>query len=418
MEENIQQNKVPSVLNKYRILRGDKVLWIILIILLVISLLVVYSSSPKMGVGVSALATSHRLLTHLFTIGASILVLLVAYITGCRLIRSLTPLIYIICLAATIGVRFFGVVKNGAARWFEIGGISLQPSEFLKLATILLLARNLASRTSSVDTLELIPNPRHLKDPKQQHILHDGFLPLLLPVLLSSLVIVTEHTSSGIIVAGVSFVLMYIGRIRFKVLLKTGLILCLLGGLMLTVAKGVGRSETAGGRISTWVHSWTDPHQSHPVSQFTDTERAEVAIYNGGITGVGAGQSIVRAKMTHPESDYVFSLFVEEYGIVLAAFLIMMYLWILIRAINIARKSTWVYAQLLVVGMALLVTSQAFVHMMVSVNLFPETGQNLPFVSHGGSSMLGTAIALGIILSVSRQTESDTLVPPSSRISN
>lgn len=404
--------QIPALVDKIHILRGDKVIWFIIVILMVISLLVVYSSSPKMGVGIKALATTHRLISHMTAIGISIFGLIGAYMVKCEYVRKFTPLIYIASLVATVMVRFTGVVRNGAARWFEIGGISVQPSEFLKLATILLLARNVAMLTNSTESMRLVPslNPRKWKEPEQQKTIREGFIHIFIPSVVSSMVIALEHTSSGAILLMVSFAIMVIGRIRLTEILRSFLILGVAGALLLTVMSDVGRSDTAGGRISTWVHSWVDPYVDHPVSQFTDTERAQVAIYNGGMIGVGAGQSMVRAKMTHPESDYVFSFFVEEYGLVLAVFLIMMYLWIMARSVTIARQSKWIYSQLLVMGLAMLVVLQAFLHIAVSLNLSPETGQNLPLVSHGGTSMLCTALALGIILSVSRTIESDATI--------
>ena len=119
----------------------------------------------------------------------------------------------------------------------------------------------------------------------------------------------------------------------------------------------------------------------------------------------------MRARITHPESDYIFALFVEEYGIILAFFLILLYIWIFFRAIRIFEQCEWLFAGLLELGLALLITVQALLHVMVSINFLPETGQNLPLSSHGGSSMLCTAIAFGIILSISRQIEKETLVP-------
>ena len=119
----------------------------------------------------------------------------------------------------------------------------------------------------------------------------------------------------------------------------------------------------------------------------------------------------MRAKITHPESDYIFAFFVEEYGIILAIFLVLLYLWIFYRAIRIFEHCEWIFAGLLELGLALLITIQALAHIMVSINLLPETGQNLPLIAHGGSSMLCTAIAFGIILGTSRQIEQETLIP-------
>ena len=130
-----------------------------------------------------------------------------------------------------------------------------------------------------------------------------------------------------------------------------------------------------------------------------------IAIHNGGILGEGAGQSAMRVEMIHPESDYAYAFFVEEYGLLLALVLLMLYLWIFFRAIEIFRRCGTAFPGLLVLGLALLITCQALLHIMVTVNLIPETGQTLPLISRGGSSTLFTTIALGMILSVSRQND-------------
>ena len=130
-----------------------------------------------------------------------------------------------------------------------------------------------------------------------------------------------------------------------------------------------------------------------------------IAIHNGGLLGEGAGQSAMRVEMIHPESDYAYAFFVEEYGIILAGILLMLYLWIFFRAREIFVRCGTAFPGLLVLGLALMITCQALLHVMVTVNLMPETGQTLPLISRGGSSVLFTVIALGTILSVSRQND-------------
>ena len=133
--------------------------------------------------------------------------------------------------------------------------------------------------------------------------------------------------------------------------------------------------------------------------------RTLIAIHNGGLLGEGAGQSAMRVEMIHPESDYAYAFFVEEYGIILAGILLMLYLWIFFRAREIFVRCGTAFPGLLVLGLALMITCQALLHVMVTVNLMPETGQTLPLISRGGSSVLFTVIALGMILSVSRQND-------------
>jgi cell division protein FtsW len=176
-------------------------------------------------------------------------------------------------------------------------------------------------------------------------------------------------------------------------------------GVSMVFMLGIGRGDTAGGRISTWIELWTTSRMEVAAEDLTDTERSMIAIHNGGILGRGAGHSTVRVEMTHPESDYAFAFFVEEYGIGLAMILVALYVWVFFRAIEIFEKCPKRFPAMLALGLALLITGQALAHIMVTVNIFPETGQTLPLISRGGSSLIFTCIALGMILSVSRQTE-------------
>ena len=137
-----------------------------------------------------------------------------------------------------------------------------------------------------------------------------------------------------------------------------------------------------------------------------------IAVHNGGLFGEGAGQSVMRVAITHPESDYAYAFFIEESGLIMGVILMMLYLWIFFRAMEIFRRCGTAFPGLLVLGLALLITCQALLHIAVTVNFLPETGQNLPLISHGGSSMFFTAIALGMILSVSRQNEENSHTAP------
>ena len=398
--------QTPESATGFRFIAGDRVLWIIIAALTVISVLVVYSSTAKMAYDAhTARSTAHFLRQQLVILVISLPLLITASKINCRIYTHLAGDGYAACILLTLSVYFIGATTNGAARWIPLGPFQFQPSEALKVATVLLLARQLAGRQSRIDRLRIIPslNPFRWRRPAQRKIWREGTWPILFPVLLSCVVIFPAHTSSAVLVFFASWVMMLIGRVRMGELLKLlGLAAAaaLLAGLL-----NLGRSETAGGRVSTWIDLWTSPQTEKPVEELTDTERSMIAIHNGGILGEGAGQSVVRVEMIHPESDYAYAFFVEEYGLVLAVVLLMLYLWIFFRAIEIFRRCGTAFPGLLVLGLALLITCQALLHIMVTVNLIPETGQTLPLISRGGSSTIFTAIALGMILSVSRQNE-------------
>lgn len=398
--------QTPEPATGFRLIAGDRVLWIIIAALAVISVLVVYSSTAKMAYDAhTARTTAHFLRQQLLILLISVPLVVTASKINCRVYNHLALVGYVACILLTLSVYFIGATTNGAARWIPLGPFQFQPSEALKVATVLLLARQLAARQSSIDRLRIIPslNPLRWRRPAQRKIWRQGTWPILFPVLLACAVIFPAHTSSAVLVFFASWVMMLIGRVRMKELLK--LLALAVAAALLAGVLNLGRSETASGRVSTWIDLWTNPQTEKPVEELTDTERSMIAIHNGGVLGEGAGQSVVRVEMIHPESDYAFAFFVEEYGLIMAVVLLMLYLWIFFRAIEIFRRCGTAFPGLLVLGLALLITCQALLHIMVTVNLIPETGQTLPLISRGGSSTIFTAIALGMILSVSRQNQ-------------
>lgn len=405
-----RDGQIPSILSKVQLLHGDRVLWVIIPILMVISILVVYSSGVKYDTPTGN-STTANLWKHTIIIVIALVCLLIAYRINAKTYRRLAPLAYLASVALTVAVYFIGGSTNGAARWIDFGFFMLQPSELLKLATVVFMARQLSMKQKSITTQRLVPsfNPLKWREPAQKRIWRDGTLPILLPVALSCVIILPAHSSSALLVFLISFMMMFIARVRWQDLMK--ILLVVAAAAALFVAVGAGRSTTIRNRISTFFATSDTPTGERALNTLSDTEHAMIAIHDGGVMGVGAGQSVMRAKITHPESDYMFAFFVEEYGIVMALFLLSIYAWIFVRAINIFKRSEWIFAGLLAVGLASLVTVQALLHILVSVDFFPETGQNLPLVSHGGTSMLCTAVALGIILAISRQIEEGSLVP-------
>ena len=390
----------------FKLITGDRVLWVIIVALAVISILVVYSSTAKMAYDAhTARSTAHFLRQQLMLLLICVPLVIITHKINARIYNRLSLAAYAISILLTTAVYFIGATTNGAARWIPLGPFQLQPSEALKIATVLFLARQLAGRQSTIDKIRIIPslNPFRWKRPDQKKIWREGTWPILFPVLLSCVVIFPAHTSSAVLVFFTSWVMMLIGRVRMKELLK--LLGLAFAAVMLAGLLNLGRSETAGGRVETWIDLWTSSQTEKPIDKLTDTERSMIAIHNGGLLGEGAGQSAMRVEMIHPESDYAYAFFVEEYGIILAVALLLLYLWIFFRAIEIFRRCGTAFPGLLVLGLALLITCQALLHIMVTVNLIPETGQTLPLISRGGSSMIFTAIALGMILSVSRQND-------------
>ena len=389
-----------------RLFGGDRVLWVIIIALMTISVLVVYSSTAKMAYMPSSSSSPAEFLRTqlIYLVGGAVLLFGVHRINS-RVYRYFAPLVWLVSVVMTFAVYFTDNTTNGAARWFPIFGFQFQPSEMLKVAVVLFLAHQLAKRQKTINTQRIIPTLKIWKwnTPEERAVWRDGGKALFVPIVLSCMAILPAHTSSAVIVFLVSVAMLIIGRVKWTEIWR--LIMWAILGVSMVFMLGIGRGDTAGGRISTWIELWTTSRMEVAAEDLTDTERAMIAIHNGGILGRGAGHSTVRVEMTHPESDYAFAFFVEEYGIGLAMILVALYVWVFFRAIEIFEKCPKRFPAMLALGLALLITGQALAHIMVTVNIFPETGQTLPLISRGGSSLIFTCIALGMILSVSRQTE-------------
>ena len=388
-----------------RLFGGDKVLWVIIIVLMTISVLVVYSSTAKMAyMPSSSNSTSEFLHSQLWLLAGCAFIMFLVHRINSHWFRRVAYGTFIIALGLSLAVHFVGTSTNGAARWINIAGFQFQPSEMLKVALVMYLARVLADRQSKIQTLLIVPSLKFwtwFKSEKQRRIWREGGWLIFFPIVASCLVVFPSHTSSAVILFILSLVMLFIGRVTWVEISR--IILWAAVGGSLVMLMGLGRSHTAGGRIDTWVDVWFDDRTTVDVKDLSDTERSMIAINNGGILGRGAGQSAVRVEMTHPESDYAFAFFVEEYGIVFAMILVALYVWIFYRAIDIFRMCPRKFPSMMSLGLALLITGQALLHIMVTINILPETGQPLPMISRGGSSLLFTCIALGMILSVSRQ---------------
>ena len=270
-----------------------------------------------------------------------------------------------------------------------------------------MLARRMESRQDTINTINLLPTSWHLRDAKQKSILTENTIPLLGPVILSCAVILPAHTSSTVLIFIVSIVMLYIGRVRLGEIVKFAFVMGACGIVLLSALSlvGVGRGDTAGGRLSVWVNEWVGSGEVDASYELSDTQRAMIAIHNGGLVGEGAGHSTSRAVVIHPESDYAYAFFVSEYGLIMALILILLYLWIFFRSIEICRQCSRAFPALMSVGLGLLITCQALLHILVQVNFIPETGQTLPLISRGGTSLLFTTAAIGMILSVSRTNQ-------------
>ena len=418
--ENIEQ-EVPSILAKRRLLAGDRVLWGIVIMLFIISLVAVYTATSQLEFKSGSAGGFAK--KHIYTLGFSAVIMFLCYfLMGAKFLRKFSWLAWASSLALTGAAYLFGDATNDAHRWLSIGPVSFQPSELLKIGTIMLLAARLSERHHRIKSIHLLPSTFRFSQwgsTKERNIIFDEVLPIVVPIALACGVILPAHTSSAIHLYIVSIVILYIAGIRVWEICKLTIVAGVAGILLIfTIGRGNVVMERLYEKFNRGNKAQTEQVHRSVLDKYSDSERSQMAIYNGGFFGVGAGRSVMRARLTHPESDYLFAIVVEEFGLLLSFIIVLIYLWLFFRALRIFEKCEWLYAGLLVVGLALLITSQGFIHIGVTIGFLPETGQNLPFLTQGRTGMICTAIILGLILSISRQVEQGSIVPPSQQDKN
>jgi cell division protein FtsW len=360
--------------------KGDRWIWLIVILLSVISLLAVYSAigtlAYKRGVGAESI-----LMKHLAMIIGGIALMYISHKLDYRYYRGISKLLMIITLPLLVYTLVFGSHVNDASRWIAIPGtgLSFQTSDLAKLALITYLARTLSLKQENI------------KDVKQ------SFIPIMGAVCLVFILIALANLSTALMLFGVSILLLIIGRISIKQIATV----CLAGGILLTGVILLGpRHKTYVSRIHAFMH----PEAANPDKSY-QADHAKIAIATGGIFGKGVGKSDEINYLPEAYSDEIYAIIIEEYGLIGGLVLIGIYLFLLYRCIKIVTKAPKAFGALLAAGLSFSLTIQAFANMAVAVGLGPVTGIPLPLVSMGGTSILFTSVAFGIILSVSRDIE-------------
>ncbi|ASU35902.1 cell division protein [Mucilaginibacter xinganensis] len=345
-----------------------------------ISLLAVYSSIGTLaysrGVGAESI-----LMKHLAMIIGGLALMYISHKLDYRYYAGISKLLMIITIPLLLYTLFFGSHINNASRWIAIPGtgLSFQTSDLAKLALITYLARTLSRKQENI------------KDVKQ------SFIPIMGSVCVVFALIGPANLSTGLMLFGVSVLLLIMGRISVKQIA----VVCIAGAILLAGILMLGkRSATHMSRLKTFFH----PEQVDE-SKLFQGNHAKIAIATGGIFGKGPGKSDERYFLPEAFSDEIFAIIIEEYGLFGGLVLMGLYLFLLFRCIKIATKAPKAFGTLLAAGLSFSLTIQAFANMAVAVGLGPVTGIPLPLVSMGGTSILFTSIAFGIILSVSRDID-------------
>jgi len=372
--------------------KGDRVIWIVLMFLSLLSLLIVYSATGALAYRVHGGNTIYYLIRQVFFIGMGLAVILVMINVLPVKFYSIAAnyLLYgsILLLVVAVGLKFAGILK-GTGRTFNLGLFSFQPAEVAKIALILFTAKVLG------------------KKQKTNKDLGAAFRKIMIfTALVCGLILLSNFSTSALIFATIMS-MMFVGRIplRYMILVVAagvGLIFAIYK-LADYVPESVGRIHTIKGRIERFIHG--DPNSEQGVTQ---ADYAKLAIYSGGIFGKGPGQSDVSNYMAAAYNDFIFAIIIEEYGLIFGAGVIFLYLIFFFRGIIIVRRSTRTFPAFVVIGLTLVMVYQAMINIGVSSGVLPVTGQPLPWISLGGTSLLFTSVAFGCILSVSHQNQVDS----------
>ncbi len=376
--------RLKEILSKY--FKGDRVIWGVIFTLSIFSLLAVYSSTGTLAYKYQEGNTAYYIIKHFVLLAAGLGIIFITHLIPYKYYSRLSQVFLYLSIFLLAITLVMGTSLNQASRWLTLPGLgfTIQTSDFAKLALIMYIARVLSLR----------------QDDKKLNDFNGAFVSLILPVVIVCGLIMPANLSTAVILFSTSFLLMFIGRVKMKYLVGVGFVGVLVVALIVAGVVISGKQ----GRVGTWQHR-IESFTSGESEDNYQIEQSKIAIATGGVFGKGPGNSTQRNFLPHPYSDFIYSIIIEEYGFFGGVIVLFLYLFLLYRAGVIVRKSRRTFAAFLAIGLTISLVFQAMINMGVAVHLFPVTGQTLPLVSMGGSSILFTGVAFGIILSVSRSVE-------------
>ncbi len=379
--------KKEKVSNNIRNIKGDRVIWVVVVILSVLSILAVYSSTGTLAFKKQGGNTEYYLLKHFIILIFGFGLMFLAYRIKYTYYSRISQGAIVVAVLLLVGTLFTGTHLNEASRWLTLPiiNVTFQSSDFAKLALIMYLSRILSKKQENI------------KDFKT------AFLPLLLPIIVICGLILPENFSTAALLFSTSFVMLFIGRVNIRYLLSlVGVGLASLVILLLIIYQSPSK-----GRLGTWKHRIENFSNGEADDEDYQVDQSKIAIATGGILGKSPGKSTQRNFLPHPYSDFIYAIIVEEYGFAFGGIgVILLYLILLQRATRISSRSPGTFAALLSIGIGFSLVFQAMINMAVAVNLLPVTGQPLPMVSMGGTSIWFSCLGIGMILSVSKEIES------------
>ena len=377
-----------TVINKTKgLFQGDKVIWVVVAFLTLISLLAVYSASESVANRSYNGNNAFVLLRH-----ALMLLLGLAFMFGASRVNykrysRLLLLLFWIAIPLLIYTLFFGKNLNHAQRVIGIAGVTFQTSDLAKIALIGFLARVLTLRRDQLDDYKELA------------------IRVMLPILVVVGLIFPENFSTAAMLFATCIVMMFLGKVKMKYIFAFIGVIIVAGSFFVLISFAFSKDN----RSATWVNR-IERFFSSSEEEADDTAnfqvmQSKIAVAGGGLIGKSPGKSTQRNVLPHPYSDFIYAIILEEYGLIGGVFVLALYLILLHRATRIMLRAPQSFGALLAMGLAFSLVMQAMVNMGVAVGLFPVTGQPLPFVSMGGTSLLFTGISIGIIISVTKEID-------------
>ncbi len=373
----------------FKNIKGDKLIWAIVALLAILSFLPVYSAASDLAYSKYDGNTFITFVKHFVHLFLGFAIMYGVHKIPYRYFKGLSLVMIPVVLVLLVLTMFQGTVVGGASasRWIKIPivGMSFQTSTFAFVVLMVYVARYMSK----------------IKD--KEITFKTSILPLWGPVFLILALVLPSNFSTAAIMFLMVMMLVFMGGypIRYlAVIIGTGLV-CLVFFIMI--------AKLTTGPLNVKVTTWENRIKNYSNDEDTQAdyqiEKAKVAIASGGITGVGPGKSIQKHALPQSSSDFIFAIIIEEYGLIGGFSIMILYMWFLFRIVIVAQKSDTIFGKLLVLGVGLPIVFQALINMAVAVELFPVTGQTLPLISSGGTSIWMTCLAIGIILSVSAKRE-------------
>lgn len=365
--------------------KGDRAIWALIALFMIYSLLAVYSSSVSVAFTKHGGNTTYFLRTQFLMLAFGLIIIVVTHYLPYRIYSSLAGLFLLVSVGLLVLTLMIGVRVNEATRWIVIPGTGfrLQTSDVAKVALVIYLARELAQYQKELNNFMLVTKY------------------FMVPVAVVCGLILSENLSTALMIFGISMIILFIGRVPFRFLLAylgialAGVILFIL--LLSVVSPNSNRVSVWITRIEHFFNGKANEDESY------QSDQAKIAISTGGLIGKAPGKSTQRNILPQSNSDFIFAIITEEYGLLFGAIpLILAYMILLFRGIAIAKKCETAFPAFLVLGLVVMIVVQAMLNMLVAVGLFPVTGQTLPMISWGRTSVLVISFSIGTILSVSR----------------